>query len=127
MNPMSKANLTNVNDYIAAQPKPTRLALARVRRAIRKALPKAEEVILYKMPACKLNGSIVVYFAGWKKHYSLYPAGEHLVAAFKDELAPYKVSKGTIRFPLSEPVPARLIERLARLRASETNNAKNQD
>jgi len=127
MNPMSKANLTNVNDYIAAQPKPTRLALARVRRAIRKALPKAEEVILYKMPACKLNGSIVVYFAGWKKHYSLYPAGEHLVAAFKDELAPYKVSKGTIRFPLSEPVPARLIERLARFRASETNNAKNQD
>jgi uncharacterized protein YdhG (YjbR/CyaY superfamily) len=86
----SKANLTNVNDYIAAQPKPTRLALAQVRRAIRKALPKAEEVISYKMPACKLNGSIVVYFAGWKNHYSLYPAGERLVAAFKDELGPYK-------------------------------------
>ena len=68
------------------------------------------------MPACKLNGSIVVYFAGWKKHYSLYPAGEHLLAAFKDELGPYKVSKGTIRFPLSEPVPARLIERLAKFR-----------
>jgi len=127
MKPTSKANLTNVNDYIAAQPKATRLALAQVRRAIRNALPKAEEVISYKMPACKLNGSIVVYFAGWKEHYSLYPAGERLVAAFKDELAPYKVSKGTIRFPLSEPVPGRLIERLAKFRATEANNAKNQD
>jgi len=127
MKPMSKANLTNVDDYIAAQPKATRLALAQVRRAIRKALLKAEEVISYKMPACKLNRSIVMYFAGWKKHYSLYPAGERLVATFKDELGTYKVSKGTIRFPLSEPVPARLIERLAKFRAREANNAKNQD
>jgi uncharacterized protein YdhG (YjbR/CyaY superfamily) len=61
----------------------------------------------------------VFFFAGWKQHYSLYPASEALVEAFKDDLAPYKLSKGTIRFPLSEPVPVKLIERLAKFRAKE--------
>ena len=62
----------------------------------------------------------MIYFAGWKKHYSLYPATAELVAAFKDELAPYELSKGTIRFPLSRPVPVRLIGRIARFRAANT-------
>jgi len=61
----------------------------------------------------------MLYFAGWKQHYSLYPATAGLVAAFGDELAPYKLSKGTIRFPLSDPVPAKLIERIAKFRAKE--------
>jgi uncharacterized protein YdhG (YjbR/CyaY superfamily) len=61
----------------------------------------------------------VLYFAGWKQHYSLYPATEHLLDAFKDELAPYDVNKGTIRFPLSQPVPVKLIERIAKFRAKE--------
>jgi uncharacterized protein YdhG (YjbR/CyaY superfamily) len=61
----------------------------------------------------------VVYFAGWKQHYSLYPATDHLVAAFKDDLAPYEINKRTIRFPLSEPVPVKLIERIAKFRAKE--------
>jgi uncharacterized protein YdhG (YjbR/CyaY superfamily) len=55
------------------------------------------------------------------QHYSLYPATGHLVAAFKDELAPYEVTKGTIRFPLSEPVPVKLIERIARFLAKEAD------
>ena len=59
------------------------------------------------------------FFAGWTQHYSIYPASDQLVAALKDDLAPYRVSKGTIRFPLSEPVPVALIERIARLRADE--------
>jgi uncharacterized protein YdhG (YjbR/CyaY superfamily) len=67
-----------------------------------------------------LRGGAVLYFAGWKKHYSLYPANEHLVAAFKDDLAPYEVNnKGTIRFPLSQPIPIKLIERIAKFRAKE--------
>jgi uncharacterized protein YdhG (YjbR/CyaY superfamily) len=61
----------------------------------------------------------VLYFAGWKQHYSLYPANAHLVAALKDDLAPYELSKGTIRFLLSEPVPVKLIERIAKFRAKE--------
>ena len=77
--------------------------------AIRKALPEAEEVISYQMPAYKLGSGRILYFAGWKRHYSLYPAGAGLVEAFQDELARYEVSKSTIRFPLSEPVPVKLI------------------
>ena len=116
---MRKADFTNADEYISAQPKTAQAVLQRVRSTLRKALPGAEEVISYKIPAYKLHGGIVLYFAGWKQHYSLYPAGERLVAAFKDQLAPYKVSKGTIRFPLTEPVPVKLIERIAKLRAEE--------
>jgi uncharacterized protein YdhG (YjbR/CyaY superfamily) len=108
-----------VEEYIAAQPEASQVVLERVRNAICKALPKAEEVISYKIPAYKLHGETVIYFAGWKRHYSLYPAGERLVAAFKEQLASYKISKGTIQFPLSEPVPTKLIERIAKFRAKE--------
>ena len=65
-------------------------------------MPGAEEVISYHMPAYKLDGRVVLYFAGRKQHYSLYPATGHVVAAFLDDLAPYEISKGTIRFPLSK-------------------------
>jgi uncharacterized protein YdhG (YjbR/CyaY superfamily) len=71
------------------------------------------------MPTYTLNGVPVLYFAGWKAHYSLYPASDGLVAAFERELAPYKRSKGTIRMPLSEPVPIELIARIARFRAEQ--------
>jgi uncharacterized protein YdhG (YjbR/CyaY superfamily) len=108
-----------VNEYIASKPKEARVVLERVRRAIRKAVPAAEEGLAYQMPVYTLDGVPVLYFAGWKAHYSLYPASEALVAAFARELAPYERSKGTIRMPLSEPVPADLIERIARFRAEQ--------
>ena len=67
----------------------------------------------------------MIYFAGWKEHYSIYPANVRLVAAFKKQLAPYQVNdKGTIRFPLSEPVPVKLIGALARFRAKEVAAAR---
>ena len=66
----------------------------------------------------------MLYFAGWKQHYSLYPAGERLVSAFKNQLVSYKVSKGTIRFPLLQPVPVKLIERIAKIRADEAVRRK---
>jgi uncharacterized protein YdhG (YjbR/CyaY superfamily) len=116
---MGEANFTNVDEYISAQPETAQVVLQLVRSTLRKALPGAEEVISYKIPAYRLHGRIVLYFAGWKQHYSLYPAGDRMVAAFKDQLASYKVSKGTIRFPLSEPVPVKLIERIAKFRAKE--------
>jgi|SRR5215467_1110324 len=116
---MPKTANNSVDDYIAAQPQAVRATLERVRSAIRKALPGADEVISYAIPAYKLNGVTVIYFAGWKQHYSLYPAGARLVAEFKDEIAQYKVSKGTIRFPLSDPVPVKLVERIAKFRAKE--------
>ncbi len=116
---MAKTDWKSVDEYIASQPKAVQSVLERVRSTIRKAVPGAEEVISYQIPAYKLQGLAVIYFAGWKQHYSLYPATGRLVAAFKDELASYEVSKGTIRFPLSEPVPVRLIGRIAKFRAKE--------
>ena len=116
---MRKADFTNVDEYISVQPETAQVVLQRVRSTLRRALPGAEEVISYKIPAYRLHGEIVLYFAGWKKHYSLYPAGEHLITAFKDQLASYKVSKGTIRFPLCEPVPVKLIEHIAKFRSED--------
>jgi uncharacterized protein YdhG (YjbR/CyaY superfamily) len=116
---MARSGFKSVDEYIASQPEAVQTVLKRVRSTIRKAMPGAEEVISYKIPGYKLHGSVVLYFAGWKHHYSLYPATGTLVAAFKDGLTPYKVSKGTIRFPLSEPVPVKLIESIAKFRAKE--------
>ncbi len=120
---VAKTNFKSVDDYIASQPDSIQGILKLVRSTIRKALPKAEEVISYNIPAYKLHGGVVLYFAGWKQHYSLYPAGERLVAAFK-ELASYKINKGTIRFPLSEPVPVKLIAGIAKFRAKEAADRK---
>ena len=117
--PVAKIKFKSVDEYIASQPEAARGLLKRVRSTIRKAVPEAEEMISYQIPAYKLHGRPVLYFAGWKEHYSLYPATDHVVAAFQDALSPYEISKGTIRFPLSEPVPVKLIERIARFRAKE--------
>ena len=116
---MARTRAASVSEYIASKPKEARAALKSVRTAIRTAVPKAEEGLSYQMPAYTLNGVPVLYFAGWKAHYSIYPASDALVAAFKRELLPYERSKGTIRFPLSEPVPVKLIARIAKFRAKE--------
>jgi uncharacterized protein YdhG (YjbR/CyaY superfamily) len=116
---MAKTKFETITDYIASKPRPAQLALKRVRSAIRKAIPKAEEGIAYQIPTYKLDGTNVIYFAGWKEHYSLYPIHESVVEAFKEELAGCKASKGSLRFPLSEPVPSDLIERIIRFRLKQ--------
>jgi uncharacterized protein YdhG (YjbR/CyaY superfamily) len=120
MESMKSTAPRNIDEYIAGFPRTAQVALRRVRTAIRAALPKAEEAISYRIPTYRLHGRYVIYFAGWKQHYSLYPADERLVSAFKDRLAPYEVNgKGTIRFPLSEPVPVKLIAGIARFRGKD--------
>ena len=109
----------DVTAYIAAFPAPARAALTRVRGIIRRAVPEAEEMISYQIPAYKLHRRPVLFFAAWKEHYSLYPSNARLVAAFKDQLSKYEISKGTIRFPLSNGVPVTLIERIAKFRARQ--------
>ena len=116
---MAKTDFKSVDEYIATFPEDVQPILQRVRRTIHNAVPGADEVISYQIPAYKLRGARVIYFAGWKEHFSLYPATDLLVKAFEGEIAPYKVSKGTIRFPLSKPVPMKLIERLVKFRAKE--------
>ena len=116
---MAKTDFKSVDEYIASQPEAAQGVLKRIRSIICKALPGAVEMISYKIPTYKLHGVPALYFAGWRQHYSLYPATDHVVAAFKDDLAPYEVNKGTIRFPLCEPVPVKLIGRIAKFRAKE--------
>lgn len=115
----SKTDSTTIDAYIAAQPEAAQGVLEAVRGALRKAIPGADEVISYRIPAFKLDGRVVIYFAAWKNHHAIYPATDAVVAALGKELARYEVSKGTIRFPFSEPVPVRLIGRIAKLRAEE--------
>jgi uncharacterized protein YdhG (YjbR/CyaY superfamily) len=119
-----KREIESVDEYIAAQPEAAQPALKRVRAAIRKAVPKAEETISYKIPTYKLHGERLLYFAGWKRHYSLYPATKRLVAALNEDLKPYEVVKSTVRFSLAEPVPAKLIARIAKFRATEISENK---
>jgi uncharacterized protein YdhG (YjbR/CyaY superfamily) len=119
MNTMARNTHESVDDYIAAQPLPARRVLQRVRAAIRSALPGAVEGISYQIPVYKLNGRMVVYFAGFQRHYSIYPATARVIAALKDELAGRVHSKATIRFDYEHAVPTRLITRIVRLRAAE--------
>ncbi len=117
---MANTDFKSVNEYIASQPEAVHKVLQKVRKAIQTAVPDAEERISYQIPAYKLPTGFVLYFAGWKHHFSIYPAQPHLVEAFKEELAPYEVNnKGTIRFPLSGPSPVKLIGRIAKFRAQE--------
>jgi uncharacterized protein YdhG (YjbR/CyaY superfamily) len=116
---MAKTDFKSVNEYIASRPKAVQGVLRKLRTIIRKAIPEADEGISYQIPTYKLNGRPAVYFAGWTEHYSLYPASNNLVATLKKDLTPYKLTKGTIRFPLSEPIPVELVERIARIRAKE--------
>jgi uncharacterized protein YdhG (YjbR/CyaY superfamily) len=129
----------DVDAYIEAFPPDTRAVLARVRRIIRKALPRAEEAISYGMPVYRIDGRYVIYFAGWKTHYSLYPFTDRVEAAVEMEMATHEAGrrrrlgqsqtaarprrrtsgKGTIRFPLSEPVPASLVTAIVKARANE--------
>ncbi len=116
---MAKTDYKSVDEYIATHPKAVREILQQVRSAIRAAVPEAEEVISYQIPHYKLRGGRLIYFAGFKEHFSLYPAGERLVAEFERELEPYAIGKGTIRFPLGESAPTELIGRIAQFRAKE--------
>src|SRR5262245_28810325 len=116
---MAKTAFKSIDDYIASQPEGAQRVLTRVRRIIQKAVPGAEEVISYQIPAYKLNGRMLMFFAGWKEHFSLYPLNARIAKAFKKDLARYETSKGTIKIPLSDPVPVKLIEGFAKMRAAE--------
>ncbi|MCX6603891.1 MAG: DUF1801 domain-containing protein [Acidobacteria bacterium] len=116
---MTNTDFTSVDEYIASRPEATHKVLQKVRKAIQAAVPDAEERISYQIPAYKLPTGFVLYFAGWKSHFSIYPAQPHLVEAFKEELAPYEVNnKGPIHFCLSGP-PVKRIGRIAKLRARD--------
>ena len=101
---MTNTNYQSVSEYIAAQPARVRSALRKVRSAVRKGMPDAEEVISYQIPAYRMHGHAALYFAGWAEHYSIYPTSDRFVAAFKKDAASFAINKRTVRFPLDRPV-----------------------
>lgn len=106
------AKFATIDDYIASFPEDVQGILKKVRKSIRKVLPKADEKISYGMPALMLNERHAVYFAAWKRHIGLYPIYRS-DDPIEEELAPYRDAKDTIKFPLNKPIPYDLIERIA--------------
>lgn len=121
---MAKTDFKTVDEYVATFPEDTQAILNKVRGAIRKGAPGADEVISYQIGAFKQHGAIF-HFAGWKQHYSLYPWTQSLLDTFGANLEPYDVGeKGTIRFPLDQPVPVRLITAMTKHRVRENIEAE---
>lgn len=107
-----------VDEYLKTLPKESAAIIKKIRQIVHTAAPDAIESISYGMPAFKLNKKPLVYFAAWEKHIGFYatPSGN---AAFKKELSGYKGAKGSVQFPLNEPMPYDLIERIVRFRMKE--------
>ena len=116
-----RSNPATVDEYISAFPPEVRAILQKIRKIARRAAPDAQETLSYRIPAFKLNG-VLVYFAAFKRHIGLYPPvrGD---ARLEKALARYAGEKGNLRFPLDEPIPYGLIERIVRLRVRQ-NRAK---
>ena len=115
-----KSNQTapkNIDEYIAGFPEEIQAILEKIRATIRRAVPEAEEAIKYQMPTFTLKGNLL-HFAAWKNHVGLYPAPTG-IERFKDELSAYPSAKGSVQFPLDQPIPYGLIGEIAKFRAEE--------
>lgn len=109
---------TDIDEYLAGVPEPARSTLTKIRAAIRAAAPpEATEIISYRIPAFKYKG-VLVWFAAFSDHCSLFPTAA-IVEAFKEELKPYRTSKGTIHFPVDKPLPASLVKKIVKARVAE--------
>lgn len=110
----------SVEDYIDSFPAKTQKLLKQVRRTIKAAAPKSSEEVSYGMPAYKLNGKPLVYFGGYEKHIGFYatPSGHK---KFEKQLSVYKQGKGSVQFPLDEPIPLKLISDIVKFRVKENN------
>ena len=112
-----KPVFNTIDEYIAVFPADVQVRLADMRTTIRDAAPEAEEAISYQMPTFRLKGNLV-HFAGYKGHIGFYPAPSG-IEAFKDELAGYKGAKGSVQFPLDQPLPLDLVRRITQFRVAE--------
>jgi uncharacterized protein YdhG (YjbR/CyaY superfamily) len=109
----------NIDEYLADVPEPARGTLQRIRTSIRSAVPpEATEAISYRIPTFKYKGSLVA-FAAFSRHCSFFPMSYAVIGAFKNELKPFEVSKGTIRFPIDKPLPAALVKKMVKARIAE--------
>src|SRR4051812_6624382 len=114
---MSKSGFTDIDAYISSFPPNVQKVLQQVRRTIKKSAPKAEEAISYQMPTFKLNGNLV-HFAAWKNHIGFYPTPSG-TKEFQKELSKFNGAKGSVQFPLDQPMPLDLISRIVKFRMKE--------
>ncbi len=113
----SKVRFNSIDEYIATFPEEIQTILQKVRETIKAAAPEAEEKISYQMPTFALKGNLV-HFAAFKNHIGFYPTPSG-TEAFKEEIARYQAGKGSIQFPLDEPMPLDLITRIVKMRVAE--------
>ena len=112
-----QTTFTTIDEYIAGFPPDVQAILQQIRTTIREAAPDAQEKISYQMPTFALKGNLV-HFAAYENHIGFYPAPTG-IEAFSEELAVYQTGKGTLRFPLDEPMPFDLIRRIVAFRVQE--------
>ncbi len=116
---MNYTTAHTIDEYLETLPKDVRTVLENLRKTIKSAAPKAEEVISYQMPAFKYYG-MLVYFAAFKNHCSFFPGGSAAFAnELEAELKPYKTSKGTLQFTVDKPLPASLVKKIVKLRIKQ--------
>jgi uncharacterized protein YdhG (YjbR/CyaY superfamily) len=109
-----------IDEYIATFPRNVQDILEELRQTIRDSAPEAKEAISYQIPTFKLNGNLV-HFAAFKNHIGFYPTSSG-ISKFKKELSNYEVSKGTVRFPINEPIPSDLVKKIVKYRVKENSN-----
>ena len=113
----NKITFNTIDEYIMQFPTEVQEKLKTLRKVIKEAAPEAEEKISYKMPTFTLHGNLV-HFAGYKNHIGLYPTPSG-IEAFKEELSKYKGAKGSVQFPIKEPLPYELIIKIVKYRVVE--------
>jgi len=114
---MDNSKPVNIDDYIARFPKEVQVILERLRTTIREAAPDAKEAISYQMPTFRLKGNLV-HFAAYKNHIGFYPTASG-IEKFKKELFYYEGAKGSVKFPINEPLPFDLVSEIVKFRAQE--------
>ena len=117
----SSPEITDIDQYIATFPKDIQALLKQMRSCIRKAAPNATEQIIYRIPTFYYNGNLV-HFAAFKNHIGFFPTPS-AITAFRQQLRPYKSSKGAVQFPIDEALPLTLVEAIVKFRVNE-NSAK---
>jgi uncharacterized protein YdhG (YjbR/CyaY superfamily) len=108
---------STINEYISEFPEEIQVKLEQIREIIQQAAPEAKEAIRYGMPTFVLNGNLV-HFAAYKNHIGFYPAPSG-IDAYLDELAVYRTGKGTIQFPIDQPIPLNLVKKVVEFRVNE--------
>lgn len=114
----NKVSFSSIDEYIATFPEDVQKIMKQLRKTIKAAAPKAGEKISYNMPTFTMNGTYLVYFAGWKTHIAFYgaPRGN---AEFKEDLSAYETGQGTLKFPYDKPLPYDLITKIVKFRIAE--------